>query len=322
MSTSTLRGPVWVAVRQHRRVLWAATALLVLTALILLYQRYSATSAASDFAGTGCSVQVTTTDCGGTVRGFLDAQLDLHNWLGYTGVVLFVLPGVVGAFVAGPVIGRELESGTYKLAWTQSVSPARWLMSKLAVPVAWTVVGCTALVVLYRWSRFQGPEGVYTVHWYDKLGFAGLGPLPIAYGLLGIALGALAGLLVRRTLLAMSATALAVGGAMLAMITWVRPYLWPIETITGDGRLPGPSAWTLQDGVILASGERMTREQCGATDWASSPCRDLLEGRARFTDYHPASHFWPLQLMETGIVLVVAAAVAFAAFRVLRRSHA
>ncbi|MFE2035341.1 ABC transporter permease [Streptomyces scopuliridis] len=321
MSTPILRGPVWVAVRQHRRVIWAGTALLVLTAVTLLYQRYSATSATSDFAGTGCSVQVTTAACGDTVRGFLDAQYAFHQWLSNTGAVLFALPAVVGVFVAGPLIGRELESGTYKLAWTQSVSPARWLMAKLAVPVVWTVVGGTALVVLYRWSRFQGPEGVYSVYWYDRLGFAGLGPLPVAYGLLGIALGALAGLLVRRTVLAMSATALAVGGAMLAMITWVRPYLWPIETVTGGRRLPD-LAWTLQDGVILASGERMTREECAATGWSSSPCLNLQEGGRHFTDYHPASHFWPLQLMETGIVLVLAAAVVFAAFRVLRRSHA
>ncbi|MER8071522.1 ABC transporter permease [Streptomyces sp. NPDC094034] len=321
MSTPTLRGPVWVAVHQHRRVLWAGTALLALTALILLYQRYTATSSVSDFAGSGCSVQVTTVACGDTVRGFLDAQYAFHQWLNYTGVVLFALPGVVGAFVAGPVIGRELESGTYKLAWTQSVSPARWLLSKLAAPVLWTVVGGTALVILYRWSRFQGPEGVYYVFWYDRLGFAGLGPLPVAYGLLGIALGALAGLVARRTVLAMSVTALAVGGAMLAMITWVRPYLWPSETVTGDGGLPD-LAWTLQDGVILASGERMTREECAAGDWASSPCLNLHEGGRHFTDYHPASHFWPLQLMETGIVLALAAVVVFAAFRVLRRSHA
>lgn len=321
MSAPTLRGPVWVAVRQHRRMLWAGTALLVLTAVILLYQRYLATSATSDFAGTGCSVQVTTAGCGDTVRGFLDAQYAFHQWLSNTGALLFALPGIVGAFVAGPVIGRELESGTYKLAWTQSVPPARWLMAKLAAPVVWTVVCGTTLVILYHWSRFQGPEGVYPVYWYDRLGFAGIGPLPVAYGLLGIALGALAGLLVRRTLLAMSATALAVGGAMLAMITWVRPYLWPIETLTGNRRLPD-LAWVLQDGVILASGERMTREECAATGWSSAPCLNLHEGDRRFIDYHPASHFWPLQLMETGIVLVLAAAVVFAAFRVLRRSHA
>jgi hypothetical protein len=34
---------------------------------------------------------------------------------------------------------------------------------------------------------------------------------------------------------------------------------------------------------------------------------------------HPASHFWPLQLVETGIVLAVAALATAAAFALLRR---
>ncbi len=40
-----------------------------------------------------------------------------------------------------------------------------------------------------------------------------------------------------------------------------------------------------------------------------------------YLDYHPASHYWPLQLVETGILLALAALAVFAAFRVLRRLH-
>ncbi|MFF4271246.1 hypothetical protein [Streptomyces sp. NPDC001536] len=38
-----------------------------------------------------------------------------------------------------------------------------------------------------------------------------------------------------------------------------------------------------------------------------------------FTDYHPASHFWPLQLVETGLTLAVAALAVGTAFWLLRR---
>lgn len=38
-----------------------------------------------------------------------------------------------------------------------------------------------------------------------------------------------------------------------------------------------------------------------------------------YLDYHPASHFWPLQLIGTGIVLTVAAAAVGTAFWLLRR---
>ncbi|MET9968858.1 hypothetical protein ABZZ80_23740, partial [Streptomyces sp. NPDC006356] len=42
------------------------------------------------------------------------------------------------------------------------------------------------------------------------------------------------------------------------------------------------------------------------------------DGLTRAT-YHPRSHFWPLQYVETGIVLAVAAAATLTAFAVLRR---
>lgn len=50
-------------------------------------------------------------------------------------------------------------------------------------------------------------------------------------------------------------------------------------------------------------------------------CLASLGASERYHDYHPASHFWPLQLVETGILLALAALAVFAAFRVLRRLH-
>lgn len=44
-------------------------------------------------------------------------------------------------------------------------------------------------------------------------------------------------------------------------------------------------------------------------------------GVTPFAEVHPASHYWPLQLVETGILLALAALAVFAAFRVLRRLH-
>ena len=47
----------------------------------------------------------------------------------YAGMVrvaryLVVLPALVGLFVGAPLLARELEHGTHRLAWTQSVTPA------------------------------------------------------------------------------------------------------------------------------------------------------------------------------------------------------
>jgi hypothetical protein len=121
----------------------------------------------------------------------------------------------------------------------------------------------------------------------------------------------------------MSATLLLVGAVLLALGRW-RSHLWPMVTLTGG--VPGsayrPGRWLVDNGMMTVSGERL---HCVDTSLvppsAIPPCMAERGGITYFTDYHPASHFWPLQLVETGIVLLLAALATFAAFRVLRRLH-
>lgn len=37
-----------------------------------------------------------------------------------------------------------------------------------------------------------------------------------------------------------------------------------------------------------------------------------------YADFHPASHYWPTQLLESGILLALTGALLYAAFRLLR----
>ncbi|MFF2526670.1 DUF2339 domain-containing protein [Streptomyces liangshanensis] len=322
MSTLAPRGPLWTAARLHRRTLWAGAGLVVLAFAALLYQRFHSASVADAFPATGCTIDSATLACHDAVRSYINAQMTFQAWLSYLGLFLLVLPGVVGAFVAGPVIARELESGTYKLAWSQSVTPARWLAAKLAVPLACAVAGVSVLLGLYRWAWTTGPDDPYYADvWYNAYRNIGLGPAALAYAVLGIALGALIGLLVRRTVMAMSAAAFAVGTVVLVLHGQLRPYLWPVLTDTTPLRQVR-TGWPVQEGIITASGERITREECFSDGWGISPCEQRPKGAVNFVDYHPASHLWPLQLVETGIVLALTAVAALVAFRVLRRLHA
>jgi hypothetical protein len=247
---------------------------------------------------------------------------------------LALLPLAVGAFVAGPMIARELESGTYKIAWTQSMSPAQWLMAKLAVPLGGMLVATSVLVVALRLLRgsFVGPR-TFRFRWYEGGVFQALGPVTVAGAVLGIAVGALAGLLVRRTLLAMVATVLAVGAVLATLQLW-RIVLWPVRTWVGGGDGPGGRVWVSSEGWQTAAGVRIDTGPCVevARRAAFEANRDVYGsafdkcvadrgGVTRYVDYHPASHFWPLQLVETGILLALAGAAVFVAFRVLRRLH-
>ncbi|QGV82718.1 hypothetical protein EIZ62_17530 [Streptomyces ficellus] len=249
---------------------------------------------------------------------------DARHLIEYAALGITALPAVVGAFVAGPVIARELETGTYQLAWSQSVSPARWLAAKLTVPLTVTVTGTALLSTVFHWSWSTGPASSFPTYWYEPTMYASTGVVPAASAVLGIALGALTGLLVRRTVLAMSATAL-VTGAVALFLSQVRAHLWPVSTLTGPGEpdVRISRTWRVDAGVIGPSGDRVSTTDCYGDPSALPALCGAKDGEVtRYLDYHPASHFWPLQLVETGILLALAAVTTVLAFRILRRHHA
>ena len=62
-------------------------------------------------------------------------------------------PALIGIFWGAPLIARELETGTYRLAWTQIVTRRRWLAVKLGVVglASVAVAGLLSLMVTW-WS--------------------------------------------------------------------------------------------------------------------------------------------------------------------------
>ena len=46
-------------------------------------------------------------------------------------ILIALTPAVTGLFWDAPLLARELETGTFALAWNQSVTRARWLAVKL-----------------------------------------------------------------------------------------------------------------------------------------------------------------------------------------------
>ncbi|MET7644446.1 hypothetical protein ABZS83_12520 [Streptomyces sp. NPDC005426] len=322
MSTLALRGPARVVVLQHRRVLWITGALALAGVALLTASLWWNSGTADSFADSGCSYLDTSPRCGAAFDDLLSHQAWLRDVLRYAGAAMMVLPAAIGVFVAGPMIGRELESGTYRLAWSQSVSPARWLLAKLAVPAVIAVVAVPVLSAVYAWCR-TSPDSD-RVAWYDSTAYAATGTLPTASVLLAVALGALVALLVRRTLLAMSLTAAAYGAVALALGA-VRSSLWAVDTVVTPlnavGGPPGDSLWV--GGGLMAGGQRLPGDLCDPGPVPDTDrCLADHHVTGAYVDYHPASHFWPLQLVGTGIVLLLTAAAVALAFRVLRRRHA
>ncbi|MGY3337705.1 hypothetical protein ACVW0K_003804 [Streptomyces filamentosus] len=314
MSTPALKGPAWVTVRQYRRTLWLALAVVVLAFAVI----------------GGLRIWDAQYPDVRTEDGFwqLDPYNSGHHWLkgamhSFSDGAL-AIPFAVALFVAGPMVAREFESGTYQLSFTQSVSPTAWLRTKLAVATA-TALGAVLLLsgaYALGWVRVRDS---YSLLRDDTGPYLVLGTVLAAYTLLAVAAGALAGLLIRRTLVAMAATGLFTGVALVVMDAFRWDFLAPV-TITGkavegasvlmvpeDGRM-------VDQGLIMADGRREPGWFC-YDEGAAAACRPEEPVAAQYLDYHPASHILPTQLIETGILLALAALAALAAFRVLRARH-
>ncbi|WP_329281184.1 ABC transporter permease [Streptomyces sp. NBC_00691] len=310
MSTLALKGPYWVTARQYRRALWLTAGLVALTLTVIGGLRIwdAQNRASGDFPYEH--------------RLGYDMLRGAMEQLSYG---MIALPLLVGAFVAGPLIARELESGTYKLSLTQSISPAAWLRSKLLTATAAALGATLALIAVYRlgWTRVSDSWGF---HWAERGPYEATGTVVVAYVLLAIGIGALVGQLVRRTLLAMAVTGGAVG-LVLLILGSVRWTFLPVETVTGPahrstGALGAPAdALVVDQGLVHESGRRMSGYFCSPDPAPGTACRPDEPFTGQYTDYHPASHFWPTQLIETGILLALAALALFAAFRVLRARH-
>ncbi|WP_338897461.1 ABC transporter permease [Streptomyces sp. TG1A-60] len=302
------RGLVRAVLRLHQSALWF-WGLLVLPAVGGLLWA----------AGPGADAAWAEYRAGDCAEGEYCASYLFDSAVTVGTVVLTIAPVLIGAWAGGALIARELENGTARLAWTQSVTPARWLAAKLAVPAVLIASGTVLLTLLHRLLWWSDEEllralGKESFTWET---FAAGGPVATAWALLALAVGALAGLLIRRSL-----PALAVGFLGTAVIEGTlrvnRHLLWPAETLVSKSTNtewtdPEWTAPLVDQGAVTASGEHVSYVGC------EGPACDGTDVVGYYAVYHPSSHFWPLQLVETGITLALTALLVLAAFRLLRR---
>ncbi|MGW1211326.1 ABC transporter permease [Streptomyces sp. NPDC002499] len=307
-------------VRLHRPALWTWAAVIVVLAAALLWLAGPLTDASADAwrqydackPGTACSYDQ-------------DAILRYKDVYNYTTWAVLVLPFAVAAWSGAALIGREMETGTAQLSWTQGIRPTHWLATKLATPAALVVVG-TGLLVLLHHQAFSAGDGRIdnAKSWSSFETFYANGPVPVALALTGLAGGALIGLVARRSLAALA------GGLCFTALAWTAtqltmPHLWPPVTRVTSLSHNGPSGAgiTTASGLLTSGGDRIADPYCGSN--LSYQCMEVyakLHAVSFYKDYHPASHFWPLQLMASGLLLVLAALLTLVVFRLLKHRTA
>jgi hypothetical protein len=269
-------------------------------------------------------------------QGCRSGVVRLQQDYGYSTALLILLnfaPLAIGGFLGAPMLARELESGTWQLAWTQATPRMRWLAVKVAVLGLLSVLLTAALSAAVGWYR--QPLDLLGGG-LDITGFDLVGIVPMAYGLFAFALGAAAGTLLRRSLPAAGAAVAAFVAVRVAVAGWLRPhFLTPIERVEaitpGSGHIPDGTGsvrdMILDQGYMDAGGKHITGLAAvilegKAGEHGADPSVYLHDhGIRHWVVYQPVSRFWTLQLIETGIFVGLAAVLlALVVWRVRRRS--
>ncbi len=315
------RRMAWVTWRQHRTAIISACVFLGALALLLLIvglQLHNAYGAAIA--------------CHPASSGACESLANNFNGIGNflsNGGLLQVVPPLIGAFVGGPVLAREFEAGTFRYAWTQGFGAWRWTLGKL-VGLGLVVVAATgALSLLVSWflqpyfsAAAAGSQSLITRNplsptLFDLRGFAFA-----AWTLAAFAIGALAGLLIRRVLPAIVATLAAYAGLAFATGGWLRMhYLTPLVTrgLNVPAAATGVSQWATRAGHVVFSGPPsypIYQQYCPAAAGPGkggaggpslgNPLQCLAQhGFTFWTSYQPDSRFWPFQWIEGGWLLAL-----------------
>jgi ABC-type transport system involved in multi-copper enzyme maturation permease subunit len=314
---------IWLSWRQLRAsaaVVYGALAVVAAVVAITGLQLHRAFTA-SGIAG--CAGDA----CESIINAFLARDPFLQTLL--SNVLLLLLPALIGVFWAAPLVARELDAGTYRLAWTQSVPRTRWLTAKLAVVGLAGLVATGVLSVLVTW--WYGPIDEVNTNQFSPAVFGARDLVPVGYAAFAFALGVLAGVVTRRTLTAMAVTLVGYVGVRLSFAFWARPHLLapltsvqPLEDPTGTPQMlgGGPGAasgkWILSQTVTDPSGAVTDTIRINSDD----PCmatRTCLSGYHVRTVYQPAGRYWTFQWLETGIFVALAVALIGLAYWWLRR---
>ena len=275
---------IWVSWRQHRSQ--AITGLGLLCALavygivlgLAMRNSFSQNNLATCLAhslGAGCPNSVATFD------NSFGSLVNIGFWS-----VLLLLPGLIGVAVGAPLLGREMEMGTWRLAWSQTVPRSRWLAIKLAVVGGGLIVLGAAMTLVITWYR--APMDRLTGHFvHNAYDYEGL--VFTAYILLAFGLAVLAGQLLRRTIPAM----------LSALVPWVAVRIVVEFVLRPHFMAALPYTYTC------------TRNCSGNAIVDVPPVTghlgDLLvaAGGGYGSTYQPASRYWAFQSIEAGIFVAL-----------------
>lgn len=340
----------WFVFRQHRKQflifggLLVAFAALAIPTGIHFWHAYQA-------ALTTCAQDPATPSCSDLPGSLMQSQADVLIRMIVFAAGLGV-PLLLGLFLGAPLIAKEYEEGTNKLAWTQSVSRRTWLTTKLVWALAFAVLYGLAVTLLATW--WSRTSNVLYQNRFNTGMFMAQGIVPIAYSVFFTALGFALSAWLRKTLLALGITFALFIAFQTVFSQVIRPhYMTPI-TVTApmgpgaiDTKIPQDASWLLMRDIVDKNGKpsdsfspasmppqcqqilqsmQVTNHGHSVTVKAVPGGGDPLDkclndaGYHQIAKYQPSYRYWDFQRIESGIYVSMAAlAVSVTYWAVLKR---
>jgi len=321
---------IWLTWRQHRTEVLVLTGIVVSIGLILLVLGLPMRGLFPDGAAACAGAELTNGDPCAL------ALAKLRAGYGYTttlSLLLTLIPFAIGAFLGAPLLAREMEAGTWQLAWTQAVPRMRWLAVKLGALAGLTVVLTLVLSAIISWYR--GPLDVFEGR-LGRVGYDVEGVVPIAYGLFAFALATAAGVLLRRSIAGLAVAMIVFVVTRVAVAGFARPAFAKAEVLVEAIPQNSPGVqigtdtatdWVLGQTFLDSSGNELSDATLNslADDAADAGVNVMTylhsRGIQRAVTYHPGDRYWDFQFIEAGLYVGAAAIlVALVAWRVRRRS--
>jgi ABC-2 family transporter protein len=225
-------------------------------------------------------------DCGSLTQSVYNGFNKIYP---FVQALAIALPGLLGMFWGAPLIARELESGTYRLAWTQGVTRGRWIVTKLLVVGGAAMLAAGLMSWMFTW--WSSPYDTLNANRFSSSIFDSAYIVPIGYAAFAFALGVAAGILWRRTVPAMATTLVVFIAVRLPFAHFIRPrLLTPLSRVTsfkhaqniGFERTPTGMSFVVGDAnqpnSLLVSNSIVGDHHGGTvtTQWLRTNCRGLF----------------------------------------------